>query len=119
MFHYGICHFYMLEILFFLLVGHALCDFPLQGPYLSVAKDPASPEGQNGVWKWALFSHSMIHAGSVAFFTHSLILGCLEGIAHAIIDYLKCRKHISFSQDQILHLSLKVVWAACAAYGVA
>ena len=118
MFHYG-DHHYFIAILFFLLVGHAFFDFPGQGPYLSAAKDPASTEGQNGVWRWALFHHSMLHAGSVAFFTHSLLLGAFEGISHAIIDYLKCRKVFSFHVDQWLHIGLKVLWAYCAAAGLA
>jgi hypothetical protein len=114
MFHYGV-HYYFLFILFFLIVGHALGDFPLQGQYLSEAKNPTSTLGANGVWRWALFFHSMIHGGIVAFFTHSLILGLLEAISHAIIDYSKCHKRLTFNQDQCLHVLLKVIWAWCAA----
>jgi hypothetical protein len=116
MFHYGE-HYYFLGILFYLVVGHCLCDFPLQNDYLAKAKDPENPLGANGVWKWALFSHSMIHAGSVAFFTHSMLLGVFEGITHALIDHLKCRKAISFGVDQSLHIGLKILWAYCVAMG--
>jgi hypothetical protein len=114
MFHYGV-HYYFLFILFFLLVGHSLADFPLQGDYMAKAKDPTGTLGQGGVWRWVLFSHAMIHGGSVAFFTHSIILGALEAISHAIIDYTKCHKRLTFNQDQWLHILLKVIWAWCAA----
>jgi hypothetical protein len=100
MFHYGE-HYYFLGILFYLVVGHCLCDFPLQNDYLAKAKDP----------------DSMIHAGSVAFFTHSMLLGVFEGITHALIDHLKCRKAISFGVDQSLHIGLKILWAYCVAMG--
>jgi hypothetical protein len=116
MFHYGEPH-YFIAILFFLIVGHAFFDFPGQGLYLSVLKDPNSPEGQNGRWRWGLFYHSIMHAGSVAFFTHSLILGVFEGITHSLIDYLKCRKAFSFHIDQWIHIGLKVLWAICVAKG--
>jgi hypothetical protein len=118
-FNYGMHHFNLLGILFFLLVGHFLADYPLQNDYLASAKNPTLPQGQGGVWKWALTGHSMIHAGFVAIFTHSILLGVFEAITHAIIDYLKCRKLLSYHQDQWLHVSLKVVWAACAATGFA
>jgi hypothetical protein len=117
-FNYGLHH-NLFTILFFLLAGHAWADFAGQGEFMSQAKNPTNPLGQNGVWKWALFHHSMIHAGLVTFFTHSLLLGVFEGILHAIIDYLKCRNVLTFNQDQTLHVCLKVLWAILTAAGLA
>jgi hypothetical protein len=117
-FNYG-SHYNLVTILFFLTVGHAACDFPLQGPYLSVAKDPNSPEGQKGIWRWALFYHSIIHAGAVVIFTHSILLGVFECVCHFSIDSMKNNKVIGFNTDQFLHVLCKVVWAALAAYGIA
>lgn len=118
MFDYGFHHFNLIGVLFFLVAGHIFFDFAGQGEFMSQAKNSASPQGQDGVWKWALCYHAFLHAASVAVFTHSLVLGLFEWITHAIIDHLKCKNVINFHQDQCLHLSLKVVWAACAAYGL-
>jgi hypothetical protein len=118
MFQYGI-HYNFLSMLFFLLGAHAYFDFAGQGEFMAQAKDQTTPQGANGVWKWALFHHSVIHGAAVAFFSHSMILGVLEVICHASIDYWKTRKALSFSQDQILHIGLKVVWAFLATAGFA
>jgi hypothetical protein len=50
----------MIELLFWLLVGHSLADYPLQGEYLSDAKR----QGKTPLpWWIALTWHSLIHAG--------------------------------------------------------
>lgn len=96
------------EYLFFLLFVHALADVPLQGLYLSQAKNPVqNPES----WFPYLFCHGMIHAGFVALVTNSIILGVGELVIHMATDYAKCRKLIGSKADQAIHLLCKVVWA--------
>jgi hypothetical protein len=40
-----------------------------------------------------------------------MLLAYAEAFAHYGIDVLKCRGHLTFSQDQELHLGCKIVWA--------
>jgi len=94
------------EMLFALLVVHLLCDFPLQGDFLSKAKNHKMPIA--GVpWSTALSSHAAIHAGGVWLITGSLTLGLIEFVAHTLIDYAKCDGRLSFNMDQALHLACK------------
>jgi len=100
-------------VLFLLLVGHALADYPLQGDFLAQAKNRNTPLGEK-YWKHALFSHAMIHGGFVLLFTQSIVLAIAEVIIHGITDYFKCENKISFNIDQWIHISCKVVWALLA-----
>ncbi len=106
------------EILALLLIGHALCDYPLQGEWLSRAKNfrVAVMPGEV-IWPAALASHAAIHAGAVRIATGSWILALLEFVAHAGIDHAKCAGRLSFNQDQLLHLSCKLLWVALIALG--
>jgi len=98
-----------MSLLFYLLVGHAICDYPLQGDFLAKAKNyhlaiPGIP------WQQALFWHALMHGGAVAFLTHSLALGVVETIVHMGIDYAKCDGRTTFNQDQLLHVLCKVAY---------
>ena len=94
-----------------LLAGHALADYPLQGDFLSKAKNrtaaiPVVP------WQQALGAHVIIHGAVVAFVTGIWWLFIAEAIAHWFTDDAKCRGRISFNQDQSIHLFCKVIWFA-------
>lgn len=127
----------MIALLFWLLVAHSLCDYPLQGEYLAAAKRRNS--GHSTPWWIALTAHSLIHAGAVALITGSIALGLAEFGAHWCIDFLKCggafdgsppipyemkpnqewtptpaQKERAFTIDQILHVACKLAWAALA-----
>lgn len=100
-----------MAVLFWLLCGHALCDFPLQGDFLSRGKDHRNP--LLGVpWQFCLFAHALIHAGAVALITGNLALGVAEFVCHSAIDYAKCDDWFGFAADQTFHIGCKVVWAA-------
>jgi len=100
--------------LFWLLVAHVLCDYPLQGDFLARGKNHKKPIP--GVpWMQCLAAHALIHAGAVAFLTHSVALGFAEFVSHALIDYLKSEGAYSFNEDQALHLLSKFIWCAAAA----
>jgi hypothetical protein len=116
-----------MRTLFWLLVAHSLCDYPLQGDYLSVAKRRGS--GLETPWWIALTAHALIHAGAVALVTGSILLGLAELIAHWSIDFAKCEgwftpdwpfewtmaaQRRAFTIDQALHVACKIVWAAIA-----
>lgn len=104
-------------VLFLLLVGHALADYPLQGPFLSEAKNRNTSIGKV-FWPHALAAHSLIHAGAVFAITQSLYLALAEGIIHATTDWLKCDNKISLNVDQAIHFGCKVLWAILTVYGV-
>lgn len=97
-------------VLFFLLFGHALADFALQGDFLAQAKNRHTDVGKT-IWPWALFAHSMIHAGFVALVTGNIWVGFAELLIHAYVDYRKCGNKLSFKEDQQLHILCKVIWA--------
>jgi hypothetical protein len=100
------------DILWWLLVFHALCDFPLQGDFLARGKNHKQP--LPGVpWLIALAAHALIHGGAVALVTGSMSLGLAETLVHAAIDYGKCEGKYGFGVDQALHVICKIAWVAC------
>ena len=103
----------MIWMLFLLMVGHFLADYPLQGEFLSAAKNRNTPIGKI-FWPHALTAHSMIHAGFVAVITGCLWLGIAEAIIHGFTDFLKCEEKISLNMDQLIHFLCKVLWVVIA-----
>jgi hypothetical protein len=102
---------------FWLLVGHALCDYPLQGDFLAKGKNHTNP--LPGIpWYQCLFWHAMIHAGAVVFITQNVWLGCFELILHMMIDYTKCEssaesdkeQKFEYNKDQFFHVVCKVLY---------
>jgi len=99
----------ILATLVLLFAGHALCDFPLQGQFLSDAKNRHKSVGEH--WMRALFAHSMIHCAMVYLVTGSLIYGLAELVIHAFTDYAKCDGWIDSTEDQAIHYLCKIAWA--------
>jgi len=99
----------MFELLFLLLIGHVLADYPLQGDFLAKGKNHKAPVPTIPWWQ-CLTAHSLIHGGFVYLISGYFILGILEVVAHWIIDFLKCNNSISFNTDQALHITCKVIW---------
>lgn len=98
-----------IEMFAALAVGHALADYPLQGDFLSKAKNRRAPIP--GVpWYQAMGAHALIHAGFVAAITGIWWLGALEFIVHAGCDDAKCQGEIGFNTDQVFHLACKAAW---------
>ena len=120
----------MLTPLIYLLAAHAVCDYPLQGDWLSKAKNPMlifdpvkglrrSEDGDvysrdflEHIWPLALASHALIHAVAVQLITGSVALGAAEFVLHFIIDYAKCKGAFGYNVDQYLHILCKLAWAA-------
>lgn len=103
----------MLELFALMIVGHALADYPLQGDFLSKAKNHTAPI--TGVpFYQALGAHSIIHAGFVGVITGSIWLGVVEFVVHTATDYAKCDGRISYNVDQAIHIGCKIAWAALA-----
>jgi hypothetical protein len=93
--------------------GHALCDYPLQGDFLSRAKSRAAPI--SGVpWYQALGAHVAIHGAMVALVTGIWWLALAEAAVHWVTDDAKCQGRLTFNQDQAIHLWCKLCWWAVA-----
>ena len=103
-------------LMFIALMGaHEVCDFPLQGEFLSKAKNPftAIP----GIhWTQAMRSHATIHGAAVALITGIWWMGILELAIHFATDTLKCHKEIDYNTDQMIHIGCKVLWFFIAVY---
>lgn len=106
-----------MTLFFWLLVGHALADYPLQGDFLARGKNrhlPAAylPPGQvaQAIWPWCLTAHALIHAGAVAYFTGSVLVGVVELGLHWAIDFAKCESWTGIHTDQTLHVACKVAY---------
>lgn len=98
-------------LLLALIVGHALCDYPLQGDFLAKGKNHKAPIP--GVdWWIALSAHAAIHAGAVGYLTADPMLGVAEFFVHCAIDYGKCDGRYGFRTDQVLHIACKVAYVA-------
>jgi len=106
-----------LPLLFLLLFAHALADYPLQGPFLSEAKNRNTATGKL-FWPHALGAHAMIHGGFVLLLTGSLLMACAEVAIHAATDWFKCEGGISLHTDQAVHILCKILWAAIACRGL-
>lgn len=112
-----------LTLLLLLIWSHCLADYPLQGPYISEAKNRNTKLGED-IWWFILPTHAAIHAGFVGllfamygFMMHvpgwemlaMLFAGC-ELFSHTIIDYDKCDGELTHAQDQLAHIFCKVVY---------
>ena len=114
-----------LTVFFALVIGHAICDFPLQGPFLASGKnrhvkmpDPEGDPFPGNLWAYCLTAHSLVHAGMVWFITGSALFGLIEFVCHWAVDYAKCEKWTNFAGDQALHLLCKVGFALALHFGL-
>lgn len=96
----------MLMMALMLYGAHWLCDYPLQGQFLSDAK------AKGPLRFYHLLAHAGIHGAAVALVTGNVWIGLAEWLAHTIIDELKVRGKTSFELDQALHIICKVIWLA-------
>jgi hypothetical protein len=97
----------MVELFFMLLVGHALCDYPLQGDFLSRHKHWSYDRD----WWIYMLAHCLIQGGMVWFVTGSLLAGVLELFLHYLIDCAKNQGWTGIWMDQFLHVACKLVYA--------
>ena len=100
-----------ISILFLLICGQFLADYPLQGDFLVRGKNRSNPIPGIPFWQ-CLIAHSFIHGGVVSLITGIWWLGLAEAVCHALIDDSKCTGKIGFNTDQTLHIACKVLWYA-------
>ena len=96
-------------LLFALLGGHFFLDIVSQGDFVHKAKNPNTPMA--GVpWWYILLAHGTVHGTWVALVTGLWWLGVIEIITHCFLDYIKCKGHIDFTEDQNYHILLKLIY---------
>jgi hypothetical protein len=107
----------MLETLFLLVAGHAICDFVLQPESMATGKNHRLKEKMRErygasfpAWPYWLTSHAITHGTAVFLITGNLVLGLIETVLHTVIDYTKCAGRISLLTDQILHGACKMAY---------
>lgn len=105
----------MLEMAWWLLCSHAVCDGALQTAFLAKYKSPFVDRDDYGAikndwWFSVLSCHAIVCGFGVSLATGLWWLGPCEAIWHWITDYLSTRKKISFFVDQVSHLVAKLVW---------
>lgn len=103
----------MIELIFWLLCGHAVADFALQSQAMAKGKSryykpDAILKGQKYIpcWMYWLSAHALIHGLAI-----TLIMPC--GFAwkyglvatglHWVIDFIKCENWTNPHIDQLLH----------------
>ena len=97
-----------LNLLILLVLAHFVCDFVLQSDRMAVEKSPGRDDTLH--WSWWLGSHAATHGLAVALLTDVPLLGLMETLLHAIIDWLKIRSRFALVVDQSLHLLCKLTW---------
>jgi hypothetical protein len=101
----------ILGLLLAMLAMHALADFPLQGPYIASVKNHNTPD-PHAPWWYMMSVHAMIHAGMVLAATGSVIISLVEFGIHWLTDHQKCSGEITYLEDQVTHILLKVLYVA-------
>jgi len=106
-----------MEFFFLFLVGHAVCDFVLQGEVMGGGKSRRkSLEEAHGPgfppWYYWLSAHALTHGGAVYLVSGLWQLGAIESALHGLIDHMKCEGRLSFQQDQGLHAVCKLGYIA-------
>ena len=97
-----------LNLLILLVLGHFVCDFVLQSDRMAEEKTPGRDRTLH--WRWWLGAHAATHGLVVALLTGIPVMGVLETLLHAILDWLKSRFGFSLALDQSLHLLCKLAW---------
>jgi hypothetical protein len=102
----------VLPLLAYMLAAHALCDYPLQGDWLSKAKNPKLDlvPGER-IWPMALAGHALIQAAAVQLITGSWSLFVVAFIVPVGLDDSNCRGRFGYNVDQYLHVLCKVIYA--------
>ncbi|WP_184156990.1 DUF3307 domain-containing protein [Sphingobium lignivorans] len=96
-------------ILIALIGAHFVADYPLQGDFISKAKNRTAPITGFPWWQ-ALGAHAAIHGAAVALITGVWWLFFAEALIHFWTDDAKCRGRIDINQDQAIHLACKALW---------
>lgn len=105
------------QMLYWLLVGHALVDYALQSTWMAEHKNPkpypypAHDPKKYGPWWWTMLAHSAINGSFVSLLTGNIAYGIVETVLHFLLDWAKCLGKINAVEDQAGHILSKVLIA--------
>ena len=115
-------------MLFFLIAGHTLGDFPLQNTEMATCKCRRSklPLQSEVPWYYWMTAHALVHALIAGLIVWActgrqetgILIGLLEFVVHWIIDVLKCENVTNIHIDQALHIICKLTWWTLITQGV-
>jgi hypothetical protein len=110
------------QVLFWLVTGHFVMDYALQGNTMALQKSPLPGARDEGLakavpWPYWMTAHALMHGGVVLVVTGSITLGVLETAIHFGTDLAKCCRKIGIHTDQAIHLACKVAWLAVWLHG--
>jgi hypothetical protein len=118
----------LLFLLFFLIAGHALMDFALQGDAIAICKCRKAnhPLQKSVPWYYWMSAHALLHGATVgaivywAGFNHAsaAFYGIAETVIHWFIDVVKCEGYTNIHADQGLHIVCKMGWSLMIMNGV-
>lgn len=101
----------LLQVAWWLLVGHIFADFVFQSEKMVTLKSPAKRiapcEDSYGPWWLWLLAHGIVNGAITARILGIWWVGPIEAMHHAATDYLKCTERITFWQDQLSHAVMK------------
>ena len=107
-------------MLFYLLAGHALADYPLQNDSIALCKcrKCTHPAQATVPWYYWLTAHAMVHGAIVGIILRwygvpeqlAMTVALIEVVVHWFIDLGKCEKLYNIHVDQGLHMICKVIW---------
>ena len=105
-------------VLFLLIAGHFIADYPLQIESIALGKNRNIDPARFGVnWQYWLGSHAFTHGAFVAVITGNPYLGIAETVMHSLIDFGKCEGNFNIHVDQVLHIVCKLLWFLIFAQG--
>ncbi len=107
-------------MLFYLIAGHMLMDFALQGDAIATCKCRSAnhPLQKSVPWYYWMLAHCFLHGAMVGVILQwfgvdvsiAIAFAILETIIHTLIDICKCAKYFGIHTDQALHIGCKIVW---------
>ena len=114
----------IVELFWWLIVGHAVMDFWAQSDALAQMKNRNRPNtrvppGQvpQVMWPYALTAHALMHGAAVAWITGQVRLGIAETLAHWLTDFGKCENWYGIHVDQAIHIVCKLAWVVVVLHG--
>lgn len=97
---------------FGLIAGHFICDYVFQSDTMAREKNAESTTAlqETVPWYYWMTAHALTHAVAIALITANPVFVLIEFVSHFAFDHMKCRSWISLHVDQLLHLTMKVLY---------
>lgn len=104
---------------------HALADFAFQSDAMAKGKNwkqedknkdqwinelGRDPKLFKKCWFWWLSAHGLIQGGLIYLVFGNIWIFIIEAISHFTLDFVKCAEKTNPHQDQVLHISLRVIY---------